>query len=280
MIEQATSFGGDWTEDKLGILERYLDSYTTALKNQHFRLVYIDAFAGSGQVELGQPDRDAVRLIRGSAKIAAQVDNKPFDRLVFVDKSAQQCTELEALRLKHPSRNIDIVQSDANQFIHQLEMDWRSWRGVIFLDPFATQLVWSTVERIAGFDALDMWILFPVHAVSRILPGLKQPDDVSEGWATRLNLIYGDDRWRDLYQPSRQMSLFGDVDHEREPGLDGLVTIYRNRLKEAFGGRFFDEGRTLRNSRGRRIFELWFCVGNQAGIGSAKRITEHILKHF
>lgn len=42
------AFGGNWTEQKLGILEAYLDSYTTALKNHGFRLVYIDAFAGSG----------------------------------------------------------------------------------------------------------------------------------------------------------------------------------------------------------------------------------------
>ena len=42
------SFGGPWTQEKLEILSRYLDAYTTALKNQPFRLIYIDAFAGPG----------------------------------------------------------------------------------------------------------------------------------------------------------------------------------------------------------------------------------------
>ena len=36
---------------------------------------------------------------------------------------------------------------------------WSQWRGVLFLDPFATQVKWSTIERIAGFNALDTWIL-------------------------------------------------------------------------------------------------------------------------
>ena len=30
------SFGGDWTGQKLQILKRYLDEYTTVLKNQRF----------------------------------------------------------------------------------------------------------------------------------------------------------------------------------------------------------------------------------------------------
>ena len=40
------AFGGGWTEQKLEILEAYLNAYTTALKKIPFDLVYIDAFAG------------------------------------------------------------------------------------------------------------------------------------------------------------------------------------------------------------------------------------------
>ena len=45
----SVNVGGKWTIDKLDILERYLDAYTTALKNQPFKLMYIDAFAGTGE---------------------------------------------------------------------------------------------------------------------------------------------------------------------------------------------------------------------------------------
>ena len=44
--ERPQSFGSDWTSDKLQILRAYLDAYTTAMKNQPFTLIYVDAFAG------------------------------------------------------------------------------------------------------------------------------------------------------------------------------------------------------------------------------------------
>ena len=47
---QTKGYGGQWTFEKLKILENYLDCYTTALKSQPFKLVYIDAFAGSGYI--------------------------------------------------------------------------------------------------------------------------------------------------------------------------------------------------------------------------------------
>ena len=33
-------FGGRWTGEKLDMLEKYLNAYTTALKNTQFRLLY------------------------------------------------------------------------------------------------------------------------------------------------------------------------------------------------------------------------------------------------
>lgn len=280
IAEQATRFGGNWTVEKLDILERYLDAYTTALKNRPFKLVYVDAIAGSGQVHLGSPDPDASALMSGSAERAVHINNRPFDCLYFVEKSAESCRELASLKTRHRNRDIRIENLDANMFVCGLQMDWRSWRGVIFLDPFATQVAWSTIERISQFNALDMWILFPTSAIARMLPRSKTPDDIHLGWATRLTRVYGDERWRHLYEPARQRSLFESERYEREPGVDGLVRTYREKLTKTFGDRFMEKSRSLRNSTGSRIFELLFCVGNRSGIRPAKRIANHILDHF
>ena len=52
-------FGGDWTRDKLRMVERYLNAYTTVFKNKDdFRLMYIDAFAGSGIINLKNADKE------------------------------------------------------------------------------------------------------------------------------------------------------------------------------------------------------------------------------
>ena len=45
-------FGGIWTEQKLAALKKYLVAYQTIFKQnlaaQHYRTVYVDAFAGTG----------------------------------------------------------------------------------------------------------------------------------------------------------------------------------------------------------------------------------------
>ncbi len=279
-IQQAKRFGGSWTLEKLRILETYLDTYTTALKNQAFRLVYIDAFAGSGRIEIATRDPDAHELIKGSAERAVGVDGKRFDRLIFVDKNQESCQELELLRRRNPDRDIRIEQSDANSYIVSLDLDWRNWRGVIFLDPFATQVDWTTIHRIAEFRALEMWLLFPTSAIARLLPKSRQPDDVDPKWAGCLDRIYGGENWRRLYEPSKQQSLFGDQGLVRVPGVDGLLEVYRENLRRAFGPRYLEQTRTLLNSRGRPIFELLFCVGHPKGIGPAKSIAGHILDHI
>ena len=98
VAEARARYGGRWTSEKLDILETYLNAYTTALKNQPFQLMYIDAFAGSGYVELQQDDPEATDFMRGSATIALDIGDKQFDRLIFVEKDRARCDELERLK--------------------------------------------------------------------------------------------------------------------------------------------------------------------------------------
>ena len=149
VAEPRTRYGGSWTIEKLEILEKYLDAYTRALKNKPFYLMYIDAFAGTGYVELIQEDSDATDFMRGSAARAAHVRDKQFDRLIFVENDPRRCEELEALREEHRDRDIRIENADANAFLNNFRQNWSQWRGVLFLDPFATQVKWSTIEPLA-----------------------------------------------------------------------------------------------------------------------------------
>ena len=77
-----------------------------------------------------------------------EVCDRPFDELIFVEKDAARCTELETLREEHRHRNIKIENAEANDFLSNLRMDWGAWRGVLFLDPFATEVQWSTIRTI------------------------------------------------------------------------------------------------------------------------------------
>ena len=159
VAEPRARYGGRWALlKKLNILETYLDAYTTALKNTPFKLMYIDAFAGTGHLEFHQSDQDAQNFMRGSATIAVSIDNRPFDKLIFVEKEQKRCDELENLKKEHPGRDIQIENSDANEFLRNLQQNWKQWRGVLFLDPFATEVEWSTYGshcRFRGIGHLD-----------------------------------------------------------------------------------------------------------------------------
>ena len=267
VAEPPETFGGPWTLRKLRILREYLDAYTTALKSQNFRLVYIDAFAGTGSVTFPQEDPDVREFHDGSAAIALEVQDKPFDSLVFVEQDPVRCQQLTRLQDVHLGRDIRIKNSEANQYLRSLQEDWRGWRGVLFLDPFATQVEWSTLKGIAALQALDTWILFPVSAIARMLPTSKRPDDISDQWARRLTNVFGDEEWRELYREAPQRNLFGTVEHERDPGVDGLLEIYKTKLAGLFGDRFLKQSRSLKNSKNSTLFEFLFCVGHPAGKG-------------
>ncbi len=273
------NFGGRWTIEKLDILRRYLDFYTTALKNRPYRLMYIDAFAGTGNVSLRTADDDARAFIDGSAKLAIDIEERSFDRLIFVEEDSNRYAQLCELWRKNPDRDIQLHKSDANRFLRNLREDWKEWRGVLFLDPFATEVEWATIEKTAGFKALDTWILFPISAISRILPKSRNPDDISPSWAGRLTNIFGDESWKSLYYVSPQQSFFEEELYQRDPGTAGISHLYKDKLRNLFGHRFMETTKTFANSKNSPLFEFIFCVGNpgERAVNLAKRVAGYLL---
>lgn len=270
-------FGGPWTEQKLDILRAYLDAYTTALKNRSFTLIYVDGFAGAGSYrESGADYEEFDEFRQGSARIALGIVDKPFDRLVFIEKDTDASEALMQMAKEHPKRQIDVVQGDANlkvpQFCHNMaDFD----RAVVFLDPYATEVSWTTVGTIAGTQKIDCWILFPLMAVSRMMPTDREPD---AALAEELDRVFGGrERWQATYQDSPQMSLWGD-EPRRERGSSRQIALsYRRRLESVFYG-VAPTSRTLKNSKGSPLFELFFAAGNPRGSRIAIDIAGHILE--
>ena len=270
-------FGGEWTEQKLWILGEYLRTYTTALKKKNFELVYVDAFAGTGEIKLPNDDEELASFCDGSAKIALAVSDKPFDQLIFIERDVEKCMKLEAVCSNYPDRKTKVIHEDANNYIiNELTKRWsKRQRGVIFLDPFSIEVKWQTIEAISSLEALDVWILFPTSTIARLLPKKRLP----EAWSDPLNSVYGDNSWRQLYTPE-EPDLFGYEAMKREQGVQGLLNIYKEKLRREFGERYLDESKPLLNSKNSRLFELLFCVGNPHGIDLAKKLARHFLREI
>ena len=274
------SFGGPWTQEKLEILRRYLDAYTTVLKRQPFRLTYVDAFAGTGSYSSADDDyRDFYSLKAGSARIALEVDSKPFDRLVFIEKDSKKIESLNSLKCEYPGRDVTIIEGDANIEVPRLCGDMeQSERAVIFLDPFATEVSWSTVEGIALTRKTDCWILFPLMAVNRMMQRKGVP---REHLAKHLDRIFGDCKhWQGSYKESPQLSMLDDERQMiRMPDSQQIAALYGKRLASAFHS-VASTSRTLYNLQKRPLFELFFAASNPAGAKPAIRIADHILMNW
>ena len=210
MTEQR--FGGPWTQEKLEIIKKYLDAYTTALKFEPFNLIYVDAFAGSGswRSEIGyDPEdyNDFEGVHRGSVSLALEVTDRPFDRFVFIEEDSARSLVLDRIRLDNYGRSIEVRNGDANEELPRFCRAMGNYdRAVVFLDPYATQVDWSTVEEIAGTRKIDCWILFPLMAIARLMP---RNDEPPIAHSDRLDTVFGGrEHWEDLYQAQSQLSLF------------------------------------------------------------------------
>ncbi|MFL9829195.1 three-Cys-motif partner protein TcmP, partial [Rhodoplanes sp. SY1] len=164
--------GGIHTVEKLSILQSYLKFYATALKNQGFSLIYIDAFAGTGDYALdlgdaglfaGLGEEEGMVSRPGSAKLALSIEPQ-FSELIFIDNQLSSVASLQSIKSQNPSRSIKIVSGDANESVMKICADtpWQNRvRGVLFLDPFNMAVHWETLEAIGRTQALDLWYLFP-----------------------------------------------------------------------------------------------------------------------
>ena len=207
------------------------------------------------------------------------IQDKSFDKYVFSEADPRRYYILTELRREFPARDITVHNEDANvmlpRFCESLQpLD----RAVVFLDPFATSVSWSSVEAIARTKKIDCWILFPVGAIARMMPTDDQP---RESWAIQLDRIFGSrEHWQDFYRLSAQLSFFeSDPGYERPGGSGPIADRYRERLESVFHT-VAPTRRILKNYRNSPMFELFFVASNPEGARPAVRIADHILRNW
>jgi three-Cys-motif partner protein len=216
-------------------------------------------------------------FLKGSARIALEVEPS-FDSFTFIDRDPENCVELYSLRNEFPSHKdkITIVNDEANTCLQKiLRGSWKQKRAVLFLDPYGMQVQWQTVKAIARTQAIDMWYLFPIAAVNRLL---RRDAELSAAWRKRLNLIFGAEDWEStFYQQKTTLTLFGpDESTEKTATFDAIKDYLLAKLKEEFAG-VARNPRMLVNENNAPLFLLCFAASNPKGAPTAIRIAESVL---
>lgn len=238
----------DSTGRKLDVIEEYLSMYQKALSNTGLQTLYIDGFAGSGEVPLGEQkddlfDDEVKTVMAGSADRALNIE-PPFTRFVFIDKRKKCIEALKAKFWDSPNaESVSHLAGDANKHIKKLCTDeqWHSQRGVVLLDPFGSQVEWSTIEAIAKTKALDLWYLFP--AGLGVFRQIGKDGTVDPTHEKSITKILGTEGWKTAFiKPSKQADLFGDhIAHEKVVTPESAAAFAIERLKTVFGNGVLEE---------------------------------------
>ena len=291
MIEHV--FGGDWTEEKLRRLHDYLIAYrnifTTNPRASYYKTWYVDAFAGTGsrtspkdlndQLAGLYLDEETKKFLNGSAKIALGISS-PFHRYLFIESSKKKAEILgRTVGAEFPqlAGRTEIKVDDANVALCQWcrERNWSKERAVVFLDPFGMQVEWATVQLLGETKGVDLWYLFSLGGVIRMLT---RDGVIDESWQNRLDSVFGVTDWREhFYRTVREPGLFGEQDiTSRDATVTNIKEYIENRLKTAFIA--VAPSLVLRNTKSFPLFALCFAASNEKGAKTALKIATHLLK--
>jgi three-Cys-motif partner protein len=291
MTQMSHDFGGDWTDEKLERVRKYLVAYATIMNKQRFRFAYVDAFAGTGYRTLKQnenpeelmfpeiAEQESQRFLDGSVRIALRVEPR-FHKYIFIENDEKRFQDLEKLRAEFPAVQSDIilVNADANSYLQDWceNRKWSGHRAVLFLDPYGMQVEWKTIEAVSETRAIDLWLLFPLGvAVNRLL---KRDGNIDPVIRESLDRLLGATDWYDAFYPSRKtLGLFGEETQMEKVGFNAIIEYFVGRLKTIFPG-VAENPLPLYNSRNNPLYLLCFAAGNPRGAPTAIKIAQEILE--
>ena len=284
MVVVPQEFGSGHTEAKLATVEKYLKAFTTALAGK-FRLVYVDAFAGSG-ASTPKTDKQQIRLIEtddiidGSTRRALRIAPS-FDRFIFIEKLGKNLKSLQGLKDEFPGQRdkIEILPGDANEELRKfaMKLDKRNARAVVFIDPFGLSLDWETIAALGRTERVDLWYLVPAGGMSR---QVKLDGTELEG-AQLLDKVLGTADWRGrIIENTVTTDLLGEPvsSTAKIGGATELTGFVQERLRTVFKGGVSDKALPL--GRGGRLeFSLIFACANPSSkaSGLALRLADSVL---
>jgi three-Cys-motif partner protein len=286
---------GPWAKKKLEALSKYLEYYCTALKNQHFKLIYIDGFAGEPTSRLrseGSPSitpvlsneffenkNEQIEFINGSPRRALDIEvtHKKigvagFHEYYFIDLDKVRAQNLEEIAQQH--KNVKVQMRDCNQLIRALipNLSNKNIRGIAFLDPYGAHLQWSTLEALAKTKTMEVIINLPIAmAINRLMP--KNGQIVDKDYK-QLTDCFGTKEWYDIAygRCDEQQTLFEEERSitKNKKVSKRLLNLYIKRLKNIF--ECVATPSLIKNTRGNPLYYLIWAGPNKLGFRGANHI--------
>lgn len=295
MACEPSSWGGQWTEEKLDAFEKYVNAYLTIMnvyRNRYnWKMIYFDGFAGSGSrnddevqpvselmLNLFKEEyivEEELNTYKGAAERVLGIKQKGFDKYIFVDSNNKSSLLLKD-RLKHfaKEKNLEFKTSDANEQVITLASAMHQNKNVaslVLLDPFGMQVNWNSIEKLRG-TRTDLWILIPTGViVNRLLDKKGELIHID-----KLTSFFGKDEkfLREyFYTKTQEQTLFGEIENIRkvEKPIQKIAELYIEQLHGIFNY-VTPKPLVLYNSRNTPIFHFACASNNSTAIKIANEI--------
>lgn len=266
---------GYWSELKLEIIKKYAQTYSTILAAQQsprLEHVYIDGFSGAGE----HLSKGSGEMVPGSPLNALHVD-PPFVEYFLVDLNGKKVDHLRALVVDRP--DIHVLHGDCNAVLLDEvfpNVRWEQYRrGLCLLDPYGLHLNWRVIDTAAKMKSIEIFLNLPVHDINRNVLR-HNVDKVTQEHRDRMTRYWGDDSWAtELYKDAEQLSLFGDLDREKQQN-DAVAEVFRQRLRKVAGFAHVPKPLPMRNSKGAVVYYL--CFASQKPV--AGKIVDEIFASY
>lgn len=285
-----SNWGGPWTERKLDTFAKYVWSYLTIMgKNPHWKTIYFDGFAGSGNRKK-QRETDLYKSLgltieddtvyKGSAERVLNLkDNLVFDYYYFIDTNEEALSRLKQKLLIYEESNdkkLVFRPGDCNAQLMKLasSLKTKKYAALILLDPFGMQINWESIEHLKNTRS-DVWILVPTGVVVNRL--LDKKGEITH--INKLESFFGltEQQIRnEFYLKSNHQSLFGDqielIQKVMDP-IEKIVNVYVKQLKTIWN-HVTEKPLVLVNSKNVPIFHFVFASNSKTAVGIAKDIIK------
>ena len=294
---EPSSWGGQWTEDKLDAFEKYVNAYLTIMNSHrekyHWKLIYFDGFAGSGSrnddssqavselmLDLFKDeyiDEEELNTYKGAAERVLGIKQNGFDQYVFVDKNKNSSQQLKnQLEPFAQGRNLVFQTSDANEQVITLAKAMhqnKNLASLILLDPFGMQVDWKSIELLKG-TRTDLWILIPTGVIVNRL--LDRKGELT--YIYKLTSFFGKDEsfLKDYFYKKKTVdTLFGEkeiIEKVKKP-IEKIAELYIEQLNTIFD-HVTEKPLVLYNSRKTPIFHFACASNNSTAIKIASQIID------
>ena len=230
-----------WSAEKLFYTERYMDIFTTGMKNHWDNLVYADFFAGPGRCV----DEESGEESEGSPLRALRYG---FSRIFLNDHDH---VAVDALRKRTRGEDrVHISQLDCNDAVDEaidfLILPGERSLGLAFIDPTAHQMRFESIRKLTERGRFDLLVTFMTNFPKRFIttPG---------------------------YGPNSDFAGFmGNEAYNQN--LHGRPTVETHRLLEIYseqlgsiGYEYVDHVARIVNTRGSTIYHQVFASRSQRG---------------